>query len=75
MMITHASKEATSTKKDNIEVVEKALKLSKHCLRVNNLSNEVLISHVVKIMKEDTLSFTIFKIVFGVLRIKRQFSV
>lgn len=75
MMIIHASKEATSTKKDNTEVVETALKLSKHCSRVNNLPDEILIFHIVKIMREDTLSFTIFKIVFAVLRVKRQFSV
>lgn len=30
MMIVQASKEATSAKKDSIEVVEQALKLSKH---------------------------------------------
>lgn len=30
--------------------------------------------HVVKIMKEDTLPFTFFKIVFAAIRVKRQFS-
>lgn len=77
MMIVQASKEAASTKKDSTvlcEVVEQGLKLSKHCFRVNNLSNEVLIFHLVKIMKEGTLPFTFFKIVFAAIRVKKPFS-